>query len=291
MFALAWFDTDVARLVDEGLKAVDPRSEMYGVITDVRRWYGEHPDDWRATRKLLRDKYTRFKGDMPDRNGVLLNVGAATGAILYGQGDFRETVRLCFNFGWDADCTAATAGTLIGLIKGRKWMDGQGWQVKDLYANTTREKLPSDETISGYADRVVRLTKRIILENGGRVERRGDGGEVYIVKTQAPAVVERLPTTLERTEELRAALLPQIEKDLAGDDQARARAAYLAIALGEGARLRQERPDDWRRAVGTLVERYPGVVKNLFDAPQPRGALLRERATAAGLEKPPKPVK
>ena len=38
--------------------------------------------------------------------------------LLYGQGGFTKTLTTAFNFGWDADNTAATAGTIIGIIKG-----------------------------------------------------------------------------------------------------------------------------------------------------------------------------
>ncbi len=288
MFALAYFESDVEKLIEAGLKATDEKSEMRQVIEDVRKWVKEDPSDWKATRKLLRDKWSRFKGDTADRNGVLLNVGAATGAILYGKGDFAETVRLCFNFGWDADCTAATAGTMIGLIKGRKWMDAQGWQVKDAYANTTRENLPNDETIIGYGERVYRLARKVILEQGGKVEMR-EGKEMLIIRAEEPGNLEALASPVDRTQSLKSELLAGVEKDLeSADDQIKARAAYLAMVLGETERLAKEKPEAWKSAITVLKEKYPKVITNLYDSPAPRGALFKERAKGAGVDKPVK---
>jgi hypothetical protein len=94
MLALAYWESDINNLLDAGLKGIDPKSEVHTIVADVRQWHRKNPTDWRATRKLIRDKYTRFKGDMPDKNGAVLNIAAITGALLYANGDFAETIRL-----------------------------------------------------------------------------------------------------------------------------------------------------------------------------------------------------
>jgi ADP-ribosylglycohydrolase len=50
---------------------------------------------------------------------------ACIAALLYGKGDFFETMRHAFNSGWDADNNAATSGTVIGVTKGYKWITDQ----------------------------------------------------------------------------------------------------------------------------------------------------------------------
>ena len=93
---------------------------------------------------------------MRDRNGYELNTGSIIAALLYGEGDFVKTLIAAFNFGWDADCNAATAGTILGVMKGYRWMLAQGWPIVDRYKNTTRENMPADETITSFADRLDR---------------------------------------------------------------------------------------------------------------------------------------
>jgi len=168
MIATAFVEDDVDRILDAGLAALDPNSRLHEIVGDLRRWHKEHPDDWRATRRLLKDKYSQANGAMRDRNGYELNTGATIAALLYGQGDFVRTLITAFNFGWDADNTAATAGTIIGVTQGYRWMLAQGWQIVDRYENTTRDNMPSDETITSFADRIVDLAEIVIAENGGK---------------------------------------------------------------------------------------------------------------------------
>ena len=110
---------------------------------------------------------------MRDRNGYELNTGSVIAALLYGGGDFVKTLTAAFNFGWDADCNAATAGTIVGVMKGYRWMLAQGWPIVDRYKNTTRENMPSDETITSFADRLVDLAERVIVEQGGDKDDQG----------------------------------------------------------------------------------------------------------------------
>ena len=91
---------------------MDSASVLNEIVGDVRAWQRQHPDDWRATRLRLKEKYSLHDGAMRDKNGYELNSASIVASLLYGRGDFVETLRLAFNFGWDADCNAATAGTI-----------------------------------------------------------------------------------------------------------------------------------------------------------------------------------
>ncbi|MHC4604337.1 MAG: ADP-ribosylglycohydrolase family protein, partial [Planctomycetota bacterium] len=153
MIASAFITDDMENILNAGFSAVDPESQIRPIVADVRRWHRKHPLDWRTTRRLVRQKYSRHNGAMRDKNGYELNTAATIAALLYGQGDFVETLRTAFNFGWDADNNAATAATIVGVIKGHKWMQKQGWNIQDRYRNTTRESMPKDETISSFANR------------------------------------------------------------------------------------------------------------------------------------------
>jgi len=288
MIATAFFEKDVERIVDAGLAALDPRSAIVPIVADVRAWVKEHPADWRETRRKIKEKYTRHGGGMRDRNGYELNTAAIVGALLHGGSkDLKEVLRLAFNFGWDSDCNAATCGAIVGVILGKRWIDAQGWEIKDVYKNTCRLDMPKDETITGFGDKLIAAARKTILSNGGE-EVAVDGKKVYRIRVQAPKNVEPLPATLDRLDELRRELLPGVEKDLSGSGKDRARAAYLAICLGEAERFRKERPEDWKAAVGEL-KKFPNVLRQIYDAPQPQGARLQAAARAEGLEKPEKP--
>lgn len=111
MIASAYFENDGERLVLAGRAAVDPESQIHEIVTQVHTWWKADPKDWCAMRKKIRDRYTHHGGNaMRDKNGYELNTAATIAALLYGGGDFAETLRLAFNFGWDADNNAATCG-------------------------------------------------------------------------------------------------------------------------------------------------------------------------------------
>jgi len=285
MIATAFVEGDVERIVAAGLAAVDPASAVARVVEDARRRRREHPDDWRAWRRGLHAAWA-VHGGTRDANGHELNTAAVVGALLYGRGDFVETLRLAFNLGYDADCNAATAGTVVGVLKGRRWMDAQGWTIRDVYKNTTRPGLPADETLSGFGRRLLAVAERAVAENGGEVRSAG-GRNVLRIRRQSPANVEPLPAPDDRLRDLRETLLPQVRRDLAGPDPARARAAYLALCLGEAETLAREQPDAWARAVAAL-RGCTDLVKRMAEggpdpAVRPRfQALARAVGPAAG---------
>jgi len=250
------------------------------VVSDVQQWTRQFPNDWRKTWHAIHDTYARY-GGMRDFNGHELNTAAIIGALLYGQGDFVETVRLSFNFGWDADCNAATAASVIGVIKGRRWMEAQGWTVRDVYKNITRPGMPEDETITSYGDRLVAIAKDVVRKNGGKIPTI-DGQKIVRIRTEKPANVEPIPQPLDRMEELRNDWIGTVRKELTGTPQQRARAAYLALCLGESEKLARNGPEAWKQAIEAL-EQYPKLIEVLFKAPPPSGDVLQERAKAAGI--------
>ncbi len=287
MIATAFTSNDMAEILDAGVAALDPNSIIRGIVGDVRRWHRQYPDDWRKTRQLVHDKYTRHGGTMRDMNGHELNTASIVAALLYGGGDFARTLMTAFNFGWDADCNAATAGTIIGVIKGYRWMMAQRWQIVDRYKNTTREEMPEDETITSYADRLVELAERVINGQGG--QRIVVNGRIaYRIRGEKPANVLRLSKRTEQAKELREKMKAEVEAGIAGGTAAeeKARAAYLGICLDLAEPLSRKYPDKWAEAVEALNDQWKVVQVLYHHSPLPAADKLQGKAGAAGLKKP-----
>ena len=292
IIASAFLTDDLERLLDAGLAAMDPASQMSRVVRDVRRWHRTFPQDWRATRRRLKEKYAIYGGqDMRDRNGVILNGASVVGALLYGQGGFTETIRHAFNFGWDADNVAATSGAIVGVIHGAKWIYSQGWDIKDRFRNTSRDDMPNDETITSFGDCLIALADQVIEENDG-AKITDDGQPAYRIRPQKPAILERLPDTRRQFSALTARLKPEVEEGVlrAASPNEQARAAYLAICLDLAPALKQKFPDRWQRAIGALSG-FPMVMQVVFYQSGPAGEPIRQKALAAGLEKPAQAIK
>lgn len=292
MIATAFFTSDMEKILDAGAMALDPQSVMSQIMSDVRRWNRENPADWRATRKLTRDKYCKHGGqDMRDRNGVWLNGASTISALLYGGGDWVQTVRAAFNFGWDADNNAAASGTILGVIMGNKWLQAQGWNIKDKYRNTSRDDVPEDETITSYEDRLITLAEMNILRRGGS-KTSVNGKLTYRIPFEKAANVEPLPNLKKQHAALRAQLKNEIEQGVVSgtNPQQKARAAYLGICFDFAPELKQKHSELWLQAIQSLAG-YPKVMQVIFfEALFPAGESIRQKALAAGLQKPAQSV-
>lgn len=55
----AFIEDDINRLLESSLLAIDRKSVIYDIITDVCQWYKENPDNWRKTRELFHQKYQK----------------------------------------------------------------------------------------------------------------------------------------------------------------------------------------------------------------------------------------
>lgn len=292
MIATAFTTDDISIIYDAGMKALDPASEILRIAKDLLTWHREFPDDWRTTRRRMKEKYTQAGGSIRDVNGHELNTAVTLGALLYGKGDVPETLRLAFNMGWDCDNSAATAGTIVGVMRGYRSMMSQGWTIVDRYQNTTRQNMPMDETITSFADRIIELSERLIIEKGGS-RRYHEGTLVYEINAEQPKNVYALPRLQEQIGDLQLKLGPRIEQTIKAstDPSALALAAYRAICLDMVEYLRAEYPVEWKRALAALQQQDNVVQAIYYYCGFEAGERLRAKANAAGLKKPAQRVR
>lgn len=66
---------------------------------------------------ILWRRIMRTYGDR-DASKAITNFAIVLAALLRHGGSFEECMTFCYNAGWDTDCTAATAGALLGILHG-----------------------------------------------------------------------------------------------------------------------------------------------------------------------------
>jgi ADP-ribosylglycohydrolase len=285
MIASAFAENDVEKILASGMDALDRDSKVLQVCMDVKKWYGINPKDWKATRQLLKNKYTQEGGKIRDTNGFELNTGAVIAALLYGNGDFSESLRLAFNFGWDADCNAATVGTIVGVMYGYKKMlnSNNNWQIVDRYKNTTRDGMPLDETITSFSDRIIELFELVNEQNGG-LKVLEQNVWVYKIPSEKPIPIVALNSIDTKNE-----LLPSIiEGILSEKREEMAKAAYLSICFDINAELARKYPKEWEKACYYLSG-YWKIINNLFYVKRPNNEFesmkqLRNKFEIAGFK-------
>lgn len=285
MVATAFVENDINKILDAGIASIDVRSNTLQIINDVMQWHQQNPANWREARRLLKEKYTRENGRTRDRNGTELNTGAIIMALLYGQGDFAETLKLSFNLGWDADCNAATLGTILGAKYGYRKMLSEGWQIVDRYRNTSRDNMPMDETITSFADRLIELFELVNENNGGK-KTIVNQVVVYEIPTETPVAVLQIVSP----ESQKIALKKEYEKEitnniLKGTKEQKARAAYMAVCLDLDKTLGKKYSEEWKQASYELSG-YWRVMNNIFFGDFTNLRKHREKFISAGFKIP-----
>lgn len=190
MFAAAITEPDVQKLVDIGAAALPESAEFRRVIAEMKALHARYPEDWKAARAAMAEKYYRQqpRHSIWDAN---LNGACAILALLYGEGDFQRTLDLASAMGFDADNQAATLGGLLGMAHGTAGIPRaflypvESWTepFNDRFLNRSRRDMPSG-SIRDIARRTALQAEKVVLANGGRIE-QGQGGPVLVIPTSA----------------------------------------------------------------------------------------------------------
>ena len=115
MESAAFFEADMNALIDEGLRHIPGESLIARLIRDIREWHADD-GDWRTTFQRIESNYgyDRYGGGchmIPNHAVIIL-------ALLYGEGDFGESLLIANTAGWDTDCNSGNVGCLLGLRGG-----------------------------------------------------------------------------------------------------------------------------------------------------------------------------
>ena len=108
----AFFESDLLKLIDIGLKEVPESCKFRDLVNDTLSLCEKYDDVKLILRKIL------FKYGHPDCTNLYENIAITLIALLKGDMDMIKTGMLALNCGFDTDCTCATAGAIIGLIDG-----------------------------------------------------------------------------------------------------------------------------------------------------------------------------
>jgi len=110
----AYFENDIEKLIDIGLSKIDPNSRLHSTIALVRKEFYAGKDY--AT---VRNEVVELNKDIGDGwFQAPNNIAFVVIGLLYGKGDFKKSMITAVNCGDDTDCTAATVGSILGIIYG-----------------------------------------------------------------------------------------------------------------------------------------------------------------------------
>lgn len=173
LYSLAFVSDDVNYIVEQALNTIPEGTQFHECIADVVRWHSENPDDWKATWIELEKKWNR---DVGCPKGVYLsfNIDAKINSayvaigLLYGKGDFTNSVDITTRCGQDADCNPATVGGVLGVMHGYS-------NIPDFWLKPLQEVEPlffesTTMSLNLAYDMSLKHALELIQRDGGKVE-------------------------------------------------------------------------------------------------------------------------
>ena len=188
----------LASLVDQGLPMKDqilwmadtarqrlPAGSYTAKMFDFVKSRYEAGVPWEQARDEV---YVRYQVDQLDGydmtsrnrrcNGCFasgINFASSIVSLLYGEGDYQETVKIAVLAGWDSDNPAATWGGLLGFMQGKDGVEQAfGRSLADRFnIHRTRGGFPDGgiDTLQAMAERGVLVVDRVVQEEmGGGVD-------------------------------------------------------------------------------------------------------------------------
>lgn len=170
LYAEAYFEKDISRIVNKALLSIPSESDYYRIIKDVIKLHEHYPTDWRAAWKELEAKW----GDIdicgagnPFNIDAKLNGAYIVMGLLYGEGDPMKTLEISTRCGQDSDCNPSNALAVLGVINGfsglpKKMQDGVKALSDTLFIFTTYSFKTAVESTVKYAE-------EFIVKDGGSV--------------------------------------------------------------------------------------------------------------------------
>jgi len=185
MYAEAFFEGDILKIIDAGLKCIPADSQYAEMVRDVVAWYKANPDDWEATWQLCQKKYREDPEYQKASNGgidVKINGAYVLIGMLYGKGDLDQTIIISTRCGQDSDCNPSNAAgvvfTPLGFSKlPARFTEKLNYEPKFSF---------TEYNIPGLLDVCEKLTRQIIIREGGRIVRDASGAEVFVIPVKAP---------------------------------------------------------------------------------------------------------
>jgi len=190
MYAEAFFENDIEKIVEAGLACIPKRSQYYECISDLLRWYRENPNDWEKTWQLIEQKYQnnpdyrRASCDKGEFNiDAKINGAYIVMGLLYGKGDPDQTIIISTRCGQDSDCNPSSAAgvlfTTIGYAK-----------LPERFKSALSPEGKFSHTPYNFPTLVKvceQLVNDVVRRAGGKVRRiDGSGEDIFIIPRRKP---------------------------------------------------------------------------------------------------------
>ena len=158
----AFIESDLRKVIHSALVRIP---ENCRVARSVKLALAEFDagHDWKTARNKVVEESADLGWFQAPSNVAFTVIG-----LLYGNGDFGKSICTAVNCGDDTDCTGATCGAILGIMKGRsgiplEWIEPIGENIKTIAVNPFGMFLPS--TLDELTDRIIACKMQAEAEN------------------------------------------------------------------------------------------------------------------------------
>jgi hypothetical protein len=180
MYAEAFFEKDVIKLIEAGLRCIPAECLYAEMVNDMLRWSRAN-SNWEKTWELVDKKY-RSRDYYISQLDVKLEGAFVLMGLLYGDADLDKTMVISCRCGADSDCNPSSSGgvlfTTLGVSK-----------LPERYYKQLNEKRVFSHTAYTFPaliDVCEKLARQSIVKAGGRIEKDANGEEVFVIPLKAP---------------------------------------------------------------------------------------------------------
>ena len=155
----AFVISDIRELIKIGLSKIPSDCRFYKFIVTACNCYDEGKT-WKEAREIILEMALADE-ELGGWFQAPANVAFAVIGLLYGEGDFKNSILIAVNCGDDTDCTGATVGSILGIIGGtagvpKDWQEYIGDSIITVSVNKGACRVPATCT---------ELTQQVINTN------------------------------------------------------------------------------------------------------------------------------
>ncbi len=175
MYASAFFSNSPAEIVKAGLAALPAESDYARLIQDVVNWWQEEPENWQLNWQRIHDKWNQ--GEMcpegvlqPFNIDAKINGAYVALGLLYGKGDFEQSMLISTRAGQDSDCNPSNALGILGVVLG---FDGIPQKFTSaLQAIADKKFSYTSYSYNDIVDSSYRRALQLVKQEGGHVDNK-----------------------------------------------------------------------------------------------------------------------
>ncbi|HBL83501.1 MAG: hypothetical protein A2Y17_10715 [Clostridiales bacterium GWF2_38_85] len=135
MHAAAFFAEDIDEIIDAGINSIPEGTTFRQIMDDVMKCYDEGKT-WEECWQVIETKWgktdTCINLASSDLNiDAKMNSAYILIGLLYGEGDFEESIKISMRCGQDSDCNPSSVGAILGNFYGYKALDSK-WKNIDM---------------------------------------------------------------------------------------------------------------------------------------------------------------